>query len=107
MSSVPRCYFFHVLKATKTSLVATRKYSEPRLIHVLQMVANRPLMGKKFKQDHKMIIEELENLSSEAKLEIEKKVNEIAVLSFHLWSTNHVSVSVRYIGLLLVSQRVW
>ncbi|XP_055388735.1 glycine--tRNA ligase-like [Condylostylus longicornis] len=61
----------HHTKATKTPLVASKRYEEPRLLKSVEMVANRALLGPAFKKDQTLVLESLEEKSDEEKLLIE------------------------------------
>lgn len=59
---------------TKTPLVASKRFDEPRLVKRVNLVLNRALLGPAFKKDQTLVVETLENMSDEEKMAIENQV---------------------------------
>lgn len=96
----------HHSKATKTSLVATRRYPEPRFIEMLQMVVNRPLMGKEFKKDNAKVLEELEHKPEQEKREIEQQLQERGVYALLTASGASYNITRQMVTFKQITQKV-
>jgi glycyl-tRNA synthetase len=52
-------------KASKTELMAARKYSKPKPTKVIEVIPDKQKLGKTFKADHKILLNHIEGLSPE------------------------------------------
>jgi glycyl-tRNA synthetase len=57
---------------SKKDLVAARKYTQPKLLKVIEVKLNKPLIGKTFKQDNKPITDYLECLNENTKAQMKE-----------------------------------
>lgn len=62
-------------QATRTSLVASRRFDPPRLTITIQMTPDRSLLGPAFKKDQNRVLEALEKKTDEYKLQIEAQAS--------------------------------
>ncbi|XP_022919246.2 glycine--tRNA ligase [Onthophagus taurus] len=63
-------------KATGIRLAAEKKLKEPRIVNVIEAVPNKPVIGKAFKKEAKLVCEGLQALDKDKVEELEEKIQD-------------------------------
>lgn len=64
-------------KATGVKLVAEKPLPEPKTVDMIEAVAQKPVIGKQFKKDAKVVVEALEALGPELVVDLERKLTDL------------------------------